>query len=112
MDRFNCCERQNRLPSMNHHPATSAVDCRDDSVDPDGFGERPRERHVRLGVLEQRGAGDDLTGPGREYLTSTVDSPDAAADSAGERRSNLSNDVQVVAGADRGIEVDDLYFWK
>src|SRR5260370_43727 len=60
-------------------------------------------------VVEQCRAGDALLRAGLEYFCRAPGRADAAADAAGQRRSNLPDDGEVVAAAHRGIEIDDLH---
>src|SRR5262249_13067181 len=67
-----------------------------------------REFDVGPAVSKQRRAGDDLTRAGGQHVARALDGPDAAADSTGERRRDLADDRQVVAGPHCRVEVDDL----
>ena len=76
---------------------------------PTRVGQRFREGEIGLSVLEERRPGDDLLRAGGEHVRGALDGADAAADAAGERRRDLPDEREVVAGAHRGIEIDHLH---
>ena len=94
---------------MDDDLAAAAVDGGDHPLGADGVGQRLGEVEIGPPVLEQRRAGDDLLGAGGEDLLRALDRSNAAADAAGQRRRDLADDREVVAGAHRGVEVDDLH---
>ena len=105
-------QRKRRLPSVDHDPAAFAVDGRDHARSADRAGERARERDVRRVFCEQRRARDDLVGTRGEHVCRARHAADAAADAAAQRPGDLPHEREVVAGAHRRVEIDDLDFWK
>src|SRR4029077_11734891 len=68
-----------------------------------------RKVEVGLAVPEKRGPGDDLPGSGRQHVACALDRPDAAPDAARQGARDLPDDIDVVALAHGGIQVDYLH---
>src|SRR5262245_1110042 len=75
-------QRKRRFPPMDDDLAAAAVDGGNDALAADRVRERFGERQVRLAVLEQRRAGDDLMRTAVEEVVGARDRPDASADAA------------------------------
>jgi len=74
----------------------------------DGVAHPGGERQVDVTFLEERGTEDDLARAGVDHLARAVHRPDPSADTAGALRRHTANQVVVVAGRHRSIEVDEL----
>src|SRR5262245_8977408 len=67
---------------------------------------------MRLAVLEKGGARDDLLCASRQDVARAFGGPHAAADPAGQGRSDAPYDRQVVSDVHGGVEVDHLHLRK
>src|SRR5262245_41038367 len=81
-------------------------------VRPDRLGHCLREADVGTAGFEQRGSGYHVRRACLEQVASALDRPHAAADATRQSASNPADELEVVAGAHGGIEVDDLDFRK
>src|SRR5580765_4469053 len=94
---------------MDDDLAGLGVDGRNHLVDANRVREALRKLEIGTAVFEERRADDDLARAGRQHVASTLGRPDAAANPARQRRRDLSNDRQVVAGTHCRVEIDDLH---
>jgi hypothetical protein len=91
---------------------TAAVDRSDDALGPDRSCERLREIDVDDAVAKKSGADDHRVRTCGEHRLCAFNRPDAAADPAGESRTNRGDHWTVVALAFRRIEIDELHTGK
>ena len=99
-------------PAVDGQPAASNVDRDDDVLAADGVADLRGERQVRAAVLEERRAQDDLARARLNHVLRAFGRADAAADAAGQLAGHTPHQVVVVAGAHRGVEVDELNQWE
>ena len=100
---------EDRLPAVNRDVAAPAVHRGNDLLGADRVGQLLRELEVGLAVLEERRPGDDLPGARRQHVARAFDRADAAADAARQGARDLADDVEVVALAHGGVQVDHLH---
>src|SRR5439155_9183546 len=96
--------------AVNHDVSVAAVDGGDDALAADGVAEPLREREVRLSILEERRAGDDLLRAGGKHVLRAIEGADAASDAARDCAGDLPHDREVVATVQRRVQIDDLHF--
>src|SRR5690606_20053916 len=107
-DRFDGGDRHGLTPALHRDAPALRVDGRDDAVGAHRIGEPCGELEVGATVLEERRPDDHVRGALIENRARALDRADAAADATRTPRADVLHERVVVAGADGGVEVDEL----
>ena len=108
--RHGLCRSQieRRSPAVNHDPAPFAVDSGNQALEADTFSEAPGELDIDAAIPEQGRTENDFCRAERQGSLRTFDGPDAAADPAGKRSTDVRDERFVAAGTLSRIEIDQL----